>query len=283
MPIALALNVDVPKDVPIDLQISQMEIESSITGQLHINGDPQAPLLDGKVLVAKGGKVDFRSNTFDLSSASATYKQAPPDNPVLDVRGTTKLTAYLKNSETRDFDVDLTVQGKANNPKIILHSQPPLTQTDLISLLTLGFISETPEDFVQQQINVTDPNAQMANSGAQFGSAMLSQSLGISKKFEKKLGLQFDVSSSYDSVDQTTKPTITLRKQWTPRFGTTASREIGQTTVNDFSAEYLLNHNVSVLGSWEGRQYTTGTTDSLIEQENNDIFGLDLQYKKEFK
>ena len=282
-PIKLAMNISIPNEIPVHMMISRLNIQSQISGQLHIAGPPQYPLFTGNIVGAKGGKVGFRDNTFDLSSAKVTYQNAPPDDPVLEVRGSTKLTAYLKNSETRDFDVDLAVRGPAKNPKIMLTSDPPLSQSDLISLLTLGFISENPQDFTaQNQINVANPNSQLANTGAQFGTALISDSLGLNSIFEKKLGVHLNISSSYDSIDQTTKPTITASKQWNPRFGTTVSREIGTVNVNNFSAEYKLNNNVSVLGSWEGRQMS-GADQSPLDQENNDIFGLDLQYKREFK
>jgi hypothetical protein len=165
-----------------------------------------------------------------------------------------------------------------------MHSDPPLSQSDLISLLTLGFVTEGQDETSQYRPNITDPNSQAANAGGQFGGALITDSLGINHSIEDKLGVKVDVSSTYDTVDQTTKPTVTLRKQWTPNFGTTASREIGKTNVNDVNAEYKLNKRISVLGEWEGRD-SNGTADPTVQQttQPDSLFGIDLQYKMEFK
>jgi translocation and assembly module TamB len=246
---------------------------------MKVNGPPETPLLTGKVQIARGGKVTFRNNTFEIISGQVEYQNSPPENPTLNVQAQAQVNAQLKNGETRSYDVDLRVLGPANDPKVTMYSEPSLPETELLSLLTLGFITEasTEED--------TEASAgdQLTNTSYQLGSAFLNEQLGINRALESRFGVQFDFNSSYDMSDKVEKHKFTLRKQWTPKFGTSASREIGKTSTSNVKAEYKLNKNLSVIGEWEGKEAVGAEQTTDISQKNQNLFGLDIEYKVEFK
>lgn len=279
-PITLELDINMRRLIPVKMMISRIDIRSEVGGQLKINGPPEAPLLTGKVNIARGGKVTFRNNTFEIESGYVEYRNSPPENPILNVQAEAKVTAQIGSNETRDYDVDLKVQGTAADPRVIVSSEPVLAETELISLLTLGFISPTAAGGAEG----TEPTTQeeLTNTSYQLGSAFLSEQLGLSRVLESQLGVRFDISSSYDTSDKAEKHKFTLRKQWTPKFGTSASREIGKTNTNNFKAEYKLNKNLSVIGEWEGTE-STGAEQTETSEKNQNIFGLDIEYKVEFK
>ncbi len=276
-PVVLALDIRVQRALPVKLAITTIDIAVTcdVTGELKITGPPTDPKLTGRIQVNRGGKVAFRANTFEVRGGYVEYANSPPDNPNLNLQADAKVTAQLKNNETRDFDIDLRVQGTAQAPKITVTSQPPLTETELISLLTLGFINETDTD--TREVTAGE---QLTNTTYQLGSAFINEQLGLNKTLERRLGVRFDINSSYDTTDKAEKHKFTLRKQWTPKFGTSASREIGKTSANNVRAEYKLNKNVSVVAEWEGTQ--DNTTDKSKTKDGN-LLGLDVEYKVDFK
>ena len=96
------------------------------------------------------------------------------------------------------------------------------------------------------------------------------------------MGVRFDFSSGFDSEDNAAVHTFTVKKQWTPKFGTAASRSVGKTNTNRFEAKYRINNNVSVIGNYEGKEQT-GANDDDEEDDDDNLFGLDIEYKVEFK
>lgn len=278
-PIRLELNVNLKKNISVNMTISRAIIKTELNGQLKIEGPPLDLQITGKVYTLKGGKVTFRNNTFEIQSGTVSYEHSTPTNPTLNMRANAKVTANIKSNETRDYDIDLIVRGTAREPKITVSSVPALAENELISLLTLGFIHDSSQSANSQEITAGD---QLANTSYQLGSAFLNEQLGINRVLESRLGIQFDINSSYDTADKAEKHKFTLRKQWTPKFGTTASREIGKNNTNNVKAELKLNKNMSVIGEWEGHETSSSDPTTATYQEQN-IFGLDIEYKVEFK
>ena len=86
------------------------------------------------------------------------------------------------------------------------------------------------------------------------------------------------VSSSQPTPENASQPKVTLSKQWTPKFGASASSTLAANPSNDVKLEYKMNKNISVIGSWEGKE-----TNPETEQADESVFGLDLEYKVQFK
>ncbi|MCB0351703.1 MAG: translocation/assembly module TamB, partial [Bdellovibrionales bacterium] len=275
-PVDLALDINIRRALPIKISISRVDIRSEALGRMKIEGPPQNPLLTGKINIVRGGKISFRNNIFEIKNGTVEYDKAVPSNPTLNIQADARVTAQLKNNETRDYDIDMRVQGTATNPKITLASQPALPENDLISLLTLGFINE------ESSAADTTREGLIANTSSQLLSAVVTEQLDRVLELNSKFGMQLDINSSYDSEDKAEKHKVTIRKQITPKFGASASREIGKTTTNNVKAEYKLNKNLSVIGEWEGKEPTTSEQSTQSAKDLN-IFGLDIEYKVDFK
>jgi hypothetical protein len=278
-PILLQIQTNIKRFIPVHLNITRIDVKSEISGQMLVEGSPDIPLLTGRINIQRGGKVTFRNNIFEIQSGYVEYKKSNPENPYLNVNAEARVAATLANNEIRDYDIDLNVTGYANDPKITVSSDPPIGEVELISLLTLGFISQS-----QNELEGTEQTTQgkLANTSYQLGSAFLNEQLGLNKQFESRLGLQFDFSSSYNDTDAAAVHKFTLKKQWTPKFGTSASRSIGKTNTNNVKAEYKINKNVSVIGEWEGRE-STGASEDVDKNATPNLFGLDVEFKREFK
>ncbi|MNU00305.1 hypothetical protein D3C72_2433940 [compost metagenome] len=61
------------------------------------------------------------------------------------------------------------------------------------------------------------------------------------------------------------------------------SRPVGDSNSYDVKLEYQLNNNLNAIGSYESRDTESDTNQTNSQSEYKSIFGLDLEFKREFK
>ncbi len=269
-----SFNLDVNLTNPVTVENSHMA--ATVTGRVRVTGTPDRFLLDGSFSPLPGGKVFFGDQVFDVNSAFVEYNQAPADDPKLYLTANARVSESVLDEQGRgsqnQYDVNMLVQGHGQKPQISFTSTPPLGQREIVSLLALGITgaSTGTDDRKSSEL-------QNANTSAALGAAILSRAGG--KQVKERLGVDVKVSSSQPTPDNASAPKVTLSKQWTPKFGASASSNIGGSQNNNVKLEYKMNQNVSVIGSWEGRE-------DLRDQQKDttvNVLGLDLQYKVQFK
>lgn len=255
-PIELDLNVTLRNELPVELKLGGLDINTPITGKIRVNGTPSQPKLKGSLATGVDGKVAFRSNQFEIRTGQINYNDTRPEAPNL-----------LVTAESRvdNYDIKLLVQGTGTQPEITLSSQPPLAEHKIISLLALGVIDNS------------DGSASGDIDKYQIGSGIIADQFGFGKQIKEQLGVELDITSTFDAAANDTETKVTIKKQWSPRFGAAASRSFGKSTANDVKVEYKLNRSVSVVGTWEGYEGENASSES----ENK--VGVDLEYKVEFK
>ncbi len=262
-------------------QIKNSMIDSGLTGSLLIRGTPSNPVLLGEINVVKGGQAFFREVPFIISAGSVKFDTTQEINPY--IYGTA--VAHVKSREydapqgtggssssssdrsrTKDYEVNLLLQGRMKDPKIRLTSQPPLDDADIISLLALGVTSQQLE------------RRQSGEQATDLGSAILSQNLAIKNNF-------FDVKISSTSAAEDTNVTdqkVTLSRQWGPRVSTSVGRTL-RTNVTDAKLKYDLNENLAAILNWEGRQTSEESSLKQGTKTSSDVLGVGLEYGVEFK
>ncbi len=246
-------------------------VQAQVSGQVKASGVPERLILDGTLTPQVGGKVFFRDTPFEITSGYVEYDKMPPDNPKLYLTATTRVTENVQDEQQRNtehqYDVALLVQGRAKPPQIALSSQPPLSQREIVSLLALGVTGTGLDTSTSEQ--------QASNTSSAVGAAILQKAGG--RRLKDSLGVDLKVSSSQPTPDNASRPKVTLSKQWTPKFGASASSTLQANPTNNVRLEYKMNKNVSVIGSWDGKERNIETT------EVQNVFGLDLEYKVQFK
>lgn len=283
-PITFDINATLQNPVKVLLEMPQIKIAASVDGKLNIKGPPEETSLTGRMTVGRSSKITIRNNVFDITSGTVEYRQSPPQNPEINVTAESRI-AVLKDSEEREYDVFARFTGPAQSPDIQMSSQPPIAERELLSLVTLGYMNETDAATTSNTVagpQSDDSGAQASSTGYQIGSQFINEQLGINRKLEKSFGLEFDYASSYDSTDRANRHTFMLKKQWSPRFGTSASRSVGKSDTNNVKANYKLNRNMSVIGHWEGKEQS-GSNSSVASEEQENLFGIDLEFRREFK
>lgn len=276
-PIHLDLEAIMQNPLAVTIEMPQVVIKTAVDGRIAIRGPPEATLLTGRLTLAPQSTVTVRNNVFNITNGTVDYRGAPPENPEINVGAEARIDLIVNENIEREYDVYGRFTGPAQKLNIQMTSQPPLAERELISLVTLGYINES-----DNTVEGSNTSAQASTTGYQIGSQFLDEQLGINRRLEKTLGVNFRYSSSFDASEQAARHTFVLKKQWSPRFGTSASRSVGKSDTNNVKAEYKLNRNMSLIGSWEGKEQTGASATDNQDGETN-IFGLDIEFKREFK
>lgn len=261
-PVLLDIAVDLERPFPI----KNSQVEGSAIGRLQVKGSPQSPVLFGNISLTSGSKFLFRDKVFEINTATAKFNDPKEINPEL------YLTARSRVSE---YDVNILAQGSKKNLSVRMSSVPPLSEQDIVTLLALGTTSQKLDQVSQQ--------AQESNSGYDIGTAILQST--VVKPVQKTLGVNLSFSSGYDDTKNVAVQRITVSKQVNEKTEITASRLQGEQTSAEAKVKYSLNPNVSLIGSFERNLSTDSNTGKINESQvgSDNIFGIDLEFKREFK
>ena len=121
-----SLQVQVYLDDNLMVRSPQAQVRGG--GTLALRGTIAQPTILG-TLETQEGRVTFRRNRFILENAVVRFDDPGRINPYLDVRARTRI---------RTFDVTMWLSGRADDLTIRLASEPPMSQEDLLALVTVG-------------------------------------------------------------------------------------------------------------------------------------------------
>lgn len=275
------LELNVATNISRGVQITNDLIDAKMLGNLTITGTPENPILAGQLSIAKGTlsgpkgpQMFFRETPFQITTADLKFNNPTRLNPALYIEAMTTVSEKIGN-RTQNYDINLLIQGTAENPVINLSSNPPRNEKDIVTLLALGVSSENIGE---------EKNSEFYRQSAEIGTAILSAN-PLGKEIKNRTGFNVKLSSGMDESNNSPVPKVTVSRQWTPRVGTSASRTFGDFVTQDVKVEYQLNKHVSLIGSWEGKENVPTATGVIQQkdQKNDSILGLDLEYKIEFK
>jgi translocation and assembly module TamB len=92
------------------------------------------------------------------------------------------------------------------------------------------------------------------------------------------------ISNQYDDTKGAAVQKITISRKINEKVNASASRMQGKQTSTEVKLQYKINNNVSAIGSYETRSSEEDTSTSGQDQgKSQSIFGLDLEYKRDFK
>ncbi|MFP5519029.1 MAG: translocation/assembly module TamB domain-containing protein [Bdellovibrionia bacterium] len=260
------LDLQVITEKPLYLKNSM--IDGYAKGNLQVKGPPTNPILLGRVNIEKDTKLTIKDKIFEVQSGIVNFNDPQEVNPELFVTAQSRIAEY---------DISVLVQGASRNPNIRLTSVPPLAEQDIISLLALGVTSSQLDQNIQSK-------DQQTQTGFEIGAAIISNN-ALSRNLQDRLGVNVQFTSSYDSTKNIAVPKVTVSRKLTDRLNAAASRTLGEQTSYDVKLQYRINNNISAIGTWEDRDLEQGTNiiSETNSKTNQSIFGLDLEFKREFK
>lgn len=258
-PLALEVNVFLENKYLVKNSL----VDGYANGNIQLRGPLSNILIFGKIDLEKGTRLYFKDKVFDLTSGMLNFNNPTEINPEVYVTASARVNNY---------DINILAQGPAKAANIKMSSSPPLAENEIISLLALGITSSQLEQNVQSR-------AQAEQTGIEIGAQLLAQT-GFSKGVKNTLGLDLQLVNQYDSTRNVNVSKATVSRKITNKVQASASRDLGADPATEVKIQYFFNNNVSAIGNWEGREF--------VENENRDrqsqsVFGLDLEFKREFR
>ncbi|MGE5174333.1 MAG: translocation/assembly module TamB domain-containing protein, partial [Betaproteobacteria bacterium] len=215
---------------------------------VFFRGTVNHPQLLGRV-EARKGSVFFRKNDFKILHASVDFIDPNRMNPVLDIQAETQV---------REYQIRLAVTGTAERAVVTFLSDPPLIDTDILSLLALG---KKGSELAGKETNVG------VGEAASFASGQFQDF--VERRTRSLTGLDRFQIDPYVGKSDTSVPRVTVGKELVQnRLYVTYSSNVGASIPEQiFRIEYLLDKHFSLVG------------------ERNEIgnTGADIKYRFEFK
>lgn len=103
-----------------------------VTMDVHLGGTGLAPWLEGSIFVNKL-LVSLPFSILNIESGRVWFTRDRPFMPILNLHGTT---------EIRDYNINAYVYGPAVDPDVLFFSNPPLPQSEVVSLLATGMTTQ---------------------------------------------------------------------------------------------------------------------------------------------
>ena len=215
---------------------------------VFLRGTVNHPQLLGRIEALKGS-VYFRKNDFKILHASADFADPNRMNPVLDI---------LAETQVKEYQIRLSVTGTAERAVVTFISDPPLIDTDILSLLALG---KKGSELKGKETGVG------VGEAASFATGQFQDI--FERRARSLTGLDRFQVDPYVGKNDTSVPRVTVAKELVQnKLYVTFSSNVGATIPEQlFRIEYILNKHFSLVG------------------ERNEIGnnGADIKYRFEFR
>ncbi len=107
-----------------------------VTGSMKVRGTAGAPAPDGAFKLSQF-KASLPFSALEVRGGNVIFKPETGFDPILDIRGT---------AEPRPYVVTVYAYGQASNPQLVLTSNPPLPENEIMTLLATGTTTSGLED-----------------------------------------------------------------------------------------------------------------------------------------
>ena len=214
---------------------------------LIFKGTVDRPWVFGNI-AAREGTLIFRRNDFKILSATADFITPDTVRPVLDIHART---------EIRGYQIDLRLTGTVDRFDLSLLSEPELSETDILALLTVGqTASEVAE--AQTEIGVTEASVLLAGPLQER----------VEEKVQKLTGVdRFQVDPYYSGSRSAGGARLTVGKRLMDERLYVTYTTAPAAEEDLIKLEYLLGKNVMLVG----------------ERDENGRVSSDLQFRFEFR
>ncbi len=264
---APTLILDVNAQIQKGLLVKNQIIEGIATGEMQITGSTENPRLSGRIDIQKNSKLFFKDKAFDIQSGYIIFTPTPVIDPEI------YITA---NARVSDYDINLLVQGRSKSLSIKPTSQPPLNYNEIVTLLALGLTSAKQDQSLSS-------DTQTQQTGLEVLAALGNQSR-FNKKIQEKLGLNVQLSPSIDSTKNIAVPKVIVSRKLGKKINASYARPLtGTQESNEVKLQWLFHPDFSLNLNYQNQ--TVEEENNVIQNNANDkgLYGIDLEYKKEFK
>jgi translocation and assembly module TamB len=231
-------------NVKLDVRVvstPQLQVQTSlarVTGNvdLHIRGSAARPSVLGRISILEGN-LTLAGTTYRLDRGDISFTNPVSIDANIDIAASARV---------RDYDITLGLQGTLSRMNMTYRSDPPLSSSDIISLLALG---RTREEEIAQLPGATLPGASTlaeSPSTAILGDALnsavnsrLQKLFGVSRiKLDPNVAGQQSGANARLTIEQTVSNRVTL----------TYITNLTQSAQQILQFEYYITPRISIVG-----------------------------------
>lgn len=272
------INTDISLNSFSPIQIKNGMIDLGLGGNLKIFGSIFSPKFNGELLIENPeNKFLFKGHEFVLSEGLVRFIDgARKESPELRFSGVARIN---------DYDVFINLNGPADNMNVEMTSNPPLSQEDILSLLTLGVTSDVSRNLGERQ--------RQSVTTLSIGSLIMDQ-LKINQSLNDSLGVRLSIQPEFIEDENSllegrtddrvggnrfrSSTVLKVQKRVSKKVNLSLSSTVGGSV--DQSQEMNVNYKINKSWSLEG-VYEVRSNDEL-EQELPDSVGADVKYQWSF-
>ncbi len=224
------LNIEVSgsENISVDNNIARAPIR--IRGKMVVKGTVSNPVLYGRV-ESNEGYIYFRNNEFRIIHVSADFTNPHKIKPVLNVTAEISIKGYA---------IRLNLEGETDRFHLSLSSDPPLEEVDILSLLTVGQLGKQTKG-LEGGIGAGTATSFIAGKQQDI----------IEERIRKLTGIdRFQVEPYVSKSTGTVEPRVTVSERLIgDKVFVTYTTSIGSTEEQILKVEYMLNKNISLIGT----------------------------------
>jgi len=250
-----------------------------LDGNINIDGNHDDPDISGELKIAPASsRLFFKGNEFFINEgrivlAGDNIERKPEIN-------------LLGHARVNEYDIKLIINGSFDDININLSSEPVLSREDIISLLALGFTTETSRNLQQGD--------RQAMTSVGLGSLLVEQ-LKINQSLNSSLGLKLSIVQEFQDTESslvggtsssgdhgTTKirsaTKVKVQKQLGKKVDASVSSVVGGSLgeKQEMNLNYNFNKNLTLQGVYEIK------TDPEVSSESSTSVGADLKLRLSF-
>jgi outer membrane protein insertion porin family len=129
---ALDLRVEIQNAIQVRNNMTDLQAVGSFT----VRGDMNAPAPVGNLEIEPAGKVYLSGRAFEIKSGRLTYRGNW--DPTVEIEATDLISGSDANNLTSDYEVTVRLIGSMERPGLVMSSDPPLSEGQIVSLIATG-------------------------------------------------------------------------------------------------------------------------------------------------
>jgi translocation and assembly module TamB len=230
----LHMDVHVTSTPELQVQTSLARVSGNV--DLHMRGTASRPVVLGRVNLLEGF-IYFNATKYRMERGDLTFTNPVTIDPTLDV----DLSARV-----RDYDITLGFHGPISRLTTSYRSDPPLSSSDILSLLALGRTSEETANPALMGTSQYQPAVSESASTALLGQAL---NATVSSRVQRLFGVsRLKIDPNVGGPLNSGLARVTVEQQISNNLTLTYISNLNQSSQQIIQFEYNINKDVSVVG-----------------------------------
>lgn len=270
---SVTLDINVRARTPLRIRNNMVDVQLGIESDaLQVVGTNQRIGLRGELKSQPGGRFHFRSSEFEVRQALLRFDDPTRIAPNIDV---VAMTEYRRMGDSANVSgagrqaglwrITLHAYGEVDNLKLDMTSDPPLSQEDIVLLLTVG-MTRTELDQLQ---------AGALGAGAALEAIAAASGADSAVKKAVPVIDDFRFGSAYSSRTGRTEPQVTLGKRITENVRASVTTSLAEDRELRSNIEWRLSRDWSLRGTYDNINDAASSTVGNL--------GAEVRWRFEFR